>query len=50
MATLATYQKSGKGVIFGVNLVPRSLGEIRVGDSVEILECLDEAKTTVPPI
>ncbi len=27
-----------KGVLFGVNAVPRALGEIRVGDSVEIFD------------
>ena len=27
-----------KGVLFGVNAVPRALGEIRVGDSVEVVD------------
>lgn len=34
LATLKTYRRSGEGVIFGMNLIPRGRGVIRVGDPV----------------
>jgi uncharacterized protein YcbX len=39
LRTLASYRRrEGGGVFFGQNLIPRSRGTIRLGDSVEILE------------
>ncbi|MEE2786464.1 MAG: MOSC N-terminal beta barrel domain-containing protein [Myxococcota bacterium] len=37
LRTLATYRRHGKGVIFGMNIVPVNTGQIRRGQSVEIL-------------
>jgi hypothetical protein len=36
LRTLATFRRRDHGVWFGVNLVPDTLGEIRVGDAVRI--------------
>ncbi len=36
LRTLATYRKSGEGVMFGRNLIHASLGTVRVGDPVEV--------------
>jgi hypothetical protein len=38
LATLATYRRRPGGVMFGVNLVPESLGTLRTGDRIEILD------------
>ena len=39
LRTLATFRRAeGGGVMFGQNLVPESLGALRVGDAIEILE------------
>jgi hypothetical protein len=38
LRTLMGYRRTEKGVTFGQNLIPRSTGAIRVGDSVEILD------------
>lgn len=35
LTTLKTYRRSGDGVIFGMNLIPRGRGTIRVGDPVQ---------------
>jgi uncharacterized protein YcbX len=37
LATLASYRRQGKGVMFGQNCVHRNTGTIRVGDEVEVL-------------
>ncbi|HTU62703.1 MAG TPA: MOSC domain-containing protein, partial [Polyangiales bacterium] len=37
LATLAKYRKQGSNVNFGQNCVHRELGNIRVGDTVEVL-------------
>jgi len=37
LRTLITYRRSGDGVTFGQNLIPRGTGALRVGDRVEIL-------------
>jgi uncharacterized protein YcbX len=37
LATLATYRKQGKGVMFGQNCVHRELGTVRVGDAVSVV-------------
>lgn len=37
LRTLITYRRSADGVTFGQNLIPRSLGQVRVGDAVEVL-------------
>ncbi len=37
LRTLATYRRSGSGVVFGQNLVPDGHGTVRVGDPVEVL-------------
>jgi len=34
LQTLATYRDSGNGVMFGMNLIPLTLGTVRVGDVV----------------
>lgn len=34
LTTLKTYRRSADGVIFGMNLIPRGAGTVRVGDSV----------------
>lgn len=36
LSTLSTFRKIGHGVIFGQNLIHRTLGTIRLGDSVQI--------------
>ena len=41
LRTLATYRKSPGGVPFGVQMVPRRLGRISVGDAVEVLALRD---------
>ncbi|MGO9831040.1 MAG: MOSC domain-containing protein [Myxococcaceae bacterium] len=38
LATLATFRRSGDGVIFGRNVVHQGGGTIRVGDPVEVLD------------
>ena len=38
LATLKTYRRTPTGITFGQNLIPRSFGEIRRGDPVEVLE------------
>lgn len=38
LRTLKTYRRSAEGITFGVNLVPRGRGTLRVGDAVEVLE------------
>lgn len=38
LKTLASYRKMEGGVMFGMNMIPRSNGVIRVTDSVEVLE------------
>lgn len=38
LRTLRTYRRSGGGILFGQNLIPRMLGSIAVGDAVEVLE------------
>lgn len=37
-ATLATFRKRDRGVMFGQNVVHRGLGEVAVGDVVELVE------------
>lgn len=37
LRTLIGYRRSGDGVTFGQNLIPRSLGILQVGDAVEVL-------------
>ena len=37
LRTLITYRRSGDGVTFGQNLIPRGAGALRIGDRVEIL-------------
>ncbi len=36
LATLKTYRRAHRGVMFGCNLLIRRLGEIRVGDAVQV--------------
>lgn len=36
--TLKTYRRSDSGITFGMNLIPRGSGLLRVGDSVEVLD------------
>jgi MOSC domain-containing protein len=38
LKTLATFRRGEKGVLFGMNLVPRNHGTIRVGDHVAIID------------
>jgi uncharacterized protein YcbX len=37
LKTLATFRRDSDGIYFGQNMVPRSLGTIRVGDSVTVV-------------
>ena len=37
LRTLIGYRRSADGVAFGQNLIPRSLGTLRLGDAVEVL-------------
>ncbi|HET6782214.1 MAG TPA: MOSC domain-containing protein [Pseudoxanthomonas sp.] len=37
LRTLIGYRRTAEGVTFGQNLIPRSLGSVRVGDAVEVL-------------
>ena len=37
LRTLATYRREGDGVVFGVNLIPETCGEISTGDAVSII-------------
>lgn len=37
LRTLIGYRRSGDGVTFGQNLIPRSLGTLRIGDAVVVL-------------
>jgi hypothetical protein len=43
LRALGTFRRSGRNVLFGENLVPRSAGEVRVGDAVEVLARRAEA-------
>ncbi|VXD15739.1 MOSC domain-containing protein [Planktothrix paucivesiculata] len=38
LKTLATFRQQPRGVMFGVNIIPRNTGTIRVGDIVEVIE------------
>lgn len=38
LKTLATFRQQPRGVMFGVNIIPRNTGTIRVGDVVEVME------------
>jgi hypothetical protein len=38
LRTLGTFRRDARGVMFGQNLVPQTLGRITVGDPVEVLE------------
>ena len=38
LLTLSKYRKSGSGVIFGMNLVCESTGEVKSGDKIEPLK------------
>ena len=38
LATLATYRRSERGVLFGQNAIHAATGSIRIGDAVEVLE------------
>ncbi|MDP7039153.1 MAG: MOSC domain-containing protein [Myxococcota bacterium] len=37
LKTLKTYRQNDEGVLFGINLIPRAQGKIRVGDTLEVL-------------
>lgn len=37
LKTLASFRKTADGVCFGVNILPRGVGQIHVGDSVEVI-------------
>lgn len=38
LRTLKTYRRSDRGITFGMNLIARGRGELRVGDAVHVLE------------
>lgn len=42
LATLNTFRKIPRGVLFGQNMIHRALGEIAVGDAVQVLEAVRE--------
>lgn len=37
LRTLKSYRRTADGIRFGMNLIPRSTGQLRVGDAVEVL-------------
>ena len=37
LKTLATYRRQGNNVMFGMNVIPESLGEITVGENIKLL-------------
>lgn len=41
LRTLATFRAHNQKLLFGVNAVPRTLGTVRLGDPVEVLEYAD---------
>ena len=38
LRTLASFRRTERGVLFGVNLVPETLGVIAIGDPVRVLD------------
>ncbi len=38
LKTLSTFRQQPRGVMFGLNMIPRNTGTIQVGDSVEVVE------------
>ena len=38
LRTLLSYRRTDKGVTFGQNLIPRSIGTIKIGDEIEIID------------
>ncbi|MDQ7050754.1 MAG: MOSC domain-containing protein [Enterobacterales bacterium] len=38
LKTLAKFRKTKQGIMFGINLIPRSLGKIKVGDKLEVTQ------------
>ena len=42
LATLGSFRRSRSRITLGQNLIPRRLGSVRVGDSVEIVESLED--------
>jgi uncharacterized protein YcbX len=38
LRTLKTYRRSPAGITFGLNLIPRGRGTLRIGDAVELLD------------
>jgi uncharacterized protein YcbX len=38
LKTLASYRKMSGGVMFGMNMIPRNSGVIRLGDTLEVLD------------
>jgi len=50
LATLATFRKWNRAVWFGSNLIPRSLGELKVGDLVHATKVRPHPRETAPPV
>ena len=45
LATLATFRKAAKGVMFGQNVIHRALGTLRVGETVAVVETAEAFET-----
>ncbi len=48
LRALARFRRTGDGVMFGQNMIPESLGQIAVGDSVTVLEAGPSNVTPIP--
>ena len=42
LKTLMAYRRTGNGAFFGQNLIPRGLGNIKIGDAIEVLELAEQ--------
>jgi uncharacterized protein YcbX len=45
LATLATFRKAAKGVMFGQNIIHRTLGTLRLGDTLTVQETAEAFET-----
>jgi uncharacterized protein YcbX len=49
LRTLATFRKRDHEIYFGVNAIPDGVGELRVGDSVDVIDSLDRPPSDTSP-
>lgn len=40
LQTLANYRRDGNGIVFGTLWIPENSGTLKIGDAVEVLECV----------